>query len=63
VNLLGDVDADADAHSPLQALIKARRAAHAVIALQSDQWQSLISGRGGLALPGICRQNHSMQPA
>jgi hypothetical protein len=33
-------------------LIKARRAAHAVVALHSDQSQSLISGRGGLALPG-----------
>lgn len=52
VDVLGNIHADTDAHSPLQALNKVRRPAHAVVALHSDQSQSLISGRGGVALPG-----------
>ncbi|WP_085989879.1 IS66 family insertion sequence element accessory protein TnpB [Rhizobium mesoamericanum] len=49
VDVLGNIHADTDAHSPLQALNKVRRPAHAVVALYSDQSQSLISGRGGVA--------------
>jgi len=40
------------AHDVDAALTKARRAAHAVVALHSDQLQSLLSCRGCLALPG-----------
>jgi hypothetical protein len=60
VDILGDIDADADAHSPLRVLTKIRRPAHAVIALHSDQSQSLISGRGGVTPPGDLPPEPSM---
>ena len=52
VQLLGDVDADADPHGASFRLVVLRPPARAVIALHSDGSQSLISGRGELATPG-----------
>ena len=52
VRFLGDVDPDADPHGTPRLLMVARLPAHAVVALHSDDPQSLISGRDGLAAPG-----------
>jgi hypothetical protein len=51
VLLLGDVDSYADPHGASRQL-KLRHPALAVFALHSDESQSLISGRGGVAVPG-----------
>lgn len=51
VNIFGDVDSNIDPHGA-HWRSKFRLPARAVIALHSDQSQSLISGRGGLAVPG-----------
>jgi hypothetical protein len=50
VYLLGNVDSDADPHGV--PLFVTRHPARAVFALHSDESQSLISGRGGVAVPG-----------
>ena len=51
VYLLGDVDPDADPHDdPWQ--LKVQHPARAVFTPHSDESQSLISGRGGVAVPG-----------
>ena len=52
MHLLGDVDSDADLHAPSEKLVLLRHLARAVVALHSDDPQSLISGRGELAAPG-----------
>ena len=51
MHLLGNVDPDADPHGAPPRL-KVRHPARAVVALHSDGSQSLISGRGGVAVPG-----------
>ena len=63
VQLVGDVDSDADLHAPSRRLIELADPARAVVALQSGDPQNLISGRGALAAPGICLLNHLGQPA
>jgi hypothetical protein len=59
VRFLGDVDADADMHGPSRQLTVLRPPARAVVALPSDDPQSLISGRDGLAAPGDLRPEPS----
>ena len=62
VYLLGDVDPDADPHGAPWRL-KVRHPARAVFALHSDESQSLISGRGGVAVSGDLPPEPSGQPA
>jgi hypothetical protein len=50
VYLLGNIDSDADPHGV--PLFVTQHPARAVFALHSDESQSLISGRGGVAVPG-----------
>ncbi|WP_187276890.1 hypothetical protein [Phyllobacterium endophyticum] len=52
VDVLGDIDAGIDAHSPLAELTTVSPSAAAVAVLHSDQSQELTSGRGDPALPG-----------
>jgi hypothetical protein len=51
MQLLGDVDADAELHGASRGL-QDRPPAGAVVALHSDGSQSLISGRGGVVVSG-----------
>lgn len=51
VYLRRNVDPDADPHGAPWKLVS-RHSAQAVFALRSDESQSLISGRGGVAVPG-----------
>ena len=51
VDVLGDVDSDADPHGASRWL-QSRHPARAVVALPSDDPQSPISGRGGVAVSG-----------
>lgn len=62
VYLLGDIDPYADPHDASWQL-KVRHAAHAAFALHSDESPSLISGRGGAAVPGNYLRSHRGQPA